>query len=125
MRCACWPGSRGFRRWRRWWDSSSVRRRANLAGQLSSKRGPVEGAVHRRAATAVRRQSQDCRRRARQAAGRADAFYSVLLGMDVLSGDDRVLSRWLPGDPIIGEGKPENQNHAIIFNMGSTCRRST
>ncbi|OQR84190.1 callose synthase [Achlya hypogyna] len=24
----------------------------------------------------------------------------------------------LPGDPIIGEGKPENQNHAIIFTRG-------
>lgn len=24
----------------------------------------------------------------------------------------------LPGDPIVGEGKPENQNHAIIFSRG-------
>ncbi|KAH9189347.1 hypothetical protein AeNC1_008675, partial [Aphanomyces euteiches] len=24
----------------------------------------------------------------------------------------------LPGDPIIGEGKPENQNHAVIFSRG-------
>ncbi len=24
----------------------------------------------------------------------------------------------LPGNPIIGEGKPENQNHAIIFTRG-------
>jgi len=24
----------------------------------------------------------------------------------------------LPGDPVIGEGKPENQNHAIIFSRG-------
>ena len=51
--------------------------------------------------------------------GELDAYYSVLLGMDVLSGDDRVLSKVrLPGDPIIGEGKPENQNHAIIFCHG-------
>ena len=51
--------------------------------------------------------------------GEPDAYYSVLLGMDVLSGDDRVLSKVrLPGDPIIGEGKPENQNHAIIFTRG-------
>ena len=51
--------------------------------------------------------------------GEPDAYYSVLLGMDVLSGDDRVLSKVrLPGDPIIGEGKPENQNHAIIFCHG-------
>lgn len=24
----------------------------------------------------------------------------------------------LPGNPIVGEGKPENQNHAIIFTRG-------
>ena len=24
----------------------------------------------------------------------------------------------LPGNPILGEGKPENQNHAIIFTRG-------
>ena len=24
----------------------------------------------------------------------------------------------LPGQPILGEGKPENQNHAIIFTRG-------
>jgi 1,3-beta-glucan synthase component len=24
----------------------------------------------------------------------------------------------LPGDPVVGEGKPENQNHAIIFTRG-------
>jgi callose synthase len=24
----------------------------------------------------------------------------------------------LPGDPIVGEGKPENQNHAIVFSRG-------
>ena len=48
-----------------------------------------------------------------------DAYYSVLLGIDVLSGDDLILSKVrLPGDPIIGEGKPENQNHAIIFCHG-------
>ena len=28
----------------------------------------------------------------------------------------------LPGDPIIGEGKPENQNHAIIFTQVPTCK---
>jgi callose synthase len=24
----------------------------------------------------------------------------------------------LPGNPVLGEGKPENQNHAIIFSKG-------
>ena len=24
----------------------------------------------------------------------------------------------LPGNPMIGEGKPENQNHAIVFTRG-------
>ena len=24
----------------------------------------------------------------------------------------------LPGNPVLGEGKPENQNHAIIFTRG-------
>jgi callose synthase len=28
----------------------------------------------------------------------------------------------LPGDPIIGEGKPENQNHAIIFTRGEVLQ---
>ena len=24
----------------------------------------------------------------------------------------------LPGNPVLGEGKPENQNHAVIFSRG-------
>ena len=28
----------------------------------------------------------------------------------------------LPGPPIIGEGKPENQNHAIIFTRGEALQ---
>lgn len=28
----------------------------------------------------------------------------------------------LPGVPIIGEGKPENQNHAIIFTRGEALQ---
>ena len=51
--------------------------------------------------------------------GAAEEFSSVLLGVDPLSGDEQVLYKVkLPGDPIIGEGKPENQNHAIIFCHG-------
>ncbi|OQR89935.1 callose synthase [Achlya hypogyna] len=35
--------------------------------------------------------------------------------------DDKVTEVYrieLPGDPIIGEGKPENQNHAVVFSRG-------
>lgn len=28
----------------------------------------------------------------------------------------------LPGDPKLGEGKPENQNHAIIFTRGNAVQ---
>ncbi|CAI5724003.1 unnamed protein product [Peronospora destructor] len=44
-------------------------------------------------------------------------FFSVL----VRALDDKVVEIYrveLPGDPIVGEGKPENQNHAIIFSRG-------
>eukprot|EP00743_Colponemidia_sp_Colp-15_P007376 GILK01007964.1.p1 GENE.GILK01007964.1~~GILK01007964.1.p1 ORF type:complete len:1684 (-),score=272.07 GILK01007964.1:169-4602(-) len=44
-------------------------------------------------------------------------YYSVL----IKSEDGRVKEVYrvqLPGDPILGEGKPENQNHAIIFTRG-------
>ena len=56
---------------------------------------------------------------ARARAGAAEEFSSVLLGVDPVSGKEQVLFKVkLPGDPIIGEGKPENQNHAIIFVRG-------
>ena len=29
----------------------------------------------------------------------------------------------LPGNPKLGEGKPENQNHAIIFTRGNAVQR--
>ena len=45
--------------------------------------------------------------------------FSVLLGYDADAQQDRILFKVkLPGNPIIGEGKPENQNHAIIFTRG-------
>jgi len=48
-----------------------------------------------------------------------ETFNSVLLGVDSDDGRDIVLYKVrLPGNPIIGEGKPENQNHAIIFARG-------
>ena len=43
---------------------------------------------------------------------------SVLLGCDEDGGDIVMYKVKLPGNPIIGEGKPENQNHAIIFAHG-------
>eukprot|EP00239_Pterosperma_sp_CCMP1384_P008580 CAMPEP_0197857878 /NCGR_PEP_ID=MMETSP1438-20131217/31299_1 /TAXON_ID=1461541 /ORGANISM="Pterosperma sp., Strain CCMP1384" /LENGTH=305 /DNA_ID=CAMNT_0043473869 /DNA_START=18 /DNA_END=931 /DNA_ORIENTATION=- len=46
-------------------------------------------------------------------------FYSMLLGVDPESGEDTIIYKVkLPGNPILGEGKPENQNHAIIFSRG-------
>ena len=51
------------------------------------------------------------------------AYFSVLLGVEAGPIDgaarDRVLYKVrLPGNPILGEGKPENQNHAIVFTRG-------
>ena len=52
------------------------------------------------------------------------AYYSVLIKHDP-SGDtartiavQEVYRIKLPGNPVLGEGKPENQNHAIIFSRG-------
>jgi callose synthase len=44
-------------------------------------------------------------------------YFSVL----IRAVEDKIVEVFrieLPGDPIIGEGKPENQNHAIIFSRG-------
>ena len=46
-------------------------------------------------------------------------YYSILLGVDPSTHEEQVLYKVkLPGNPIIGEGKPENQNHAVIFTRG-------
>ena len=46
-------------------------------------------------------------------------YHSCLLGVDPLTREGSVLYKVkLPGNPIIGEGKPENQNHAVIFARG-------
>ena len=46
-------------------------------------------------------------------------FASVLLGVEEETHDDHVMYKVrLPGNPIIGEGKPENQNHAVVFAHG-------
>jgi len=45
----------------------------------------------------------------------AALFYSVLVKSD---GKGKILELYrvrLPGNPVVGEGKPENQNHAMIF----------
>ena len=51
-----------------------------------------------------------------------EAFSSVLLGLKRTKDGglaDAVLYKVrLPGNPIIGEGKPENQNHAVVFTRG-------
>ncbi|TMW64728.1 hypothetical protein Poli38472_011608 [Pythium oligandrum] len=44
-------------------------------------------------------------------------FFSVL----IRAMEDKIVEVYrveLPGDPIVGEGKPENQNHAVIFSRG-------
>ncbi|GLD97010.1 hypothetical protein PINS_up005693 [Pythium insidiosum] len=44
-------------------------------------------------------------------------YFSVL----IRAMEDKIVEVYrveLPGDPIVGEGKPENQNHAIIFSRG-------
>ncbi|GMH89989.1 hypothetical protein TL16_g11630, partial [Triparma laevis f. inornata] len=45
-------------------------------------------------------------------------FYSVLVKSDRAGGITEIYRVRLPGNPVIGEGKPENQNHAIIFTRG-------
>ncbi|XP_043723776.1 callose synthase 10 isoform X2 [Telopea speciosissima] len=49
-------------------------------------------------------------------------FYSKLVKADVHGKDQEIYSIKLPGDPKLGEGKPENQNHAIIFTRGEAIQ---
>lgn len=48
----------------------------------------------------------------------AAVSYSVLMKSDGNGGIQEIYRVRLPGNPIIGEGKPENQNHAMIFTRG-------
>lgn len=48
----------------------------------------------------------------------ASLFYSVLVKSDGKGGIQQIYRVRLPGNPVIGEGKPENQNHAMIFTRG-------
>jgi callose synthase len=46
-------------------------------------------------------------------------FFSVLVrGAANGKGVEEVFRVKLPGNPVLGEGKPENQNHAVIFTRG-------
>ncbi|KAF3437237.1 hypothetical protein FNV43_RR19990 [Rhamnella rubrinervis] len=49
-------------------------------------------------------------------------FYSKLVKADIHGKDQEIFSIKLPGDPKLGEGKPENQNHAIIFTRGEAVQ---
>ncbi|XP_049931927.1 callose synthase 9 isoform X1 [Nymphaea colorata] len=49
-------------------------------------------------------------------------YYSKLVKADVNGKDKEIYSIKLPGNPKLGEGKPENQNHAIIFTRGSAVQ---
>ncbi|KAK6229181.1 hypothetical protein SCA6_018132 [Theobroma cacao] len=48
--------------------------------------------------------------------------YSSVLAKAVGNFDQVIYRIKLPGPPIIGEGKPENQNHAIIFTRGEALQ---
>ncbi|XP_023739784.2 callose synthase 9 [Lactuca sativa] len=49
-------------------------------------------------------------------------FYSKLVKGDINGKDKEVYSIKLPGNPKLGEGKPENQNHAIVFTRGNALQ---
>ncbi|ESQ52310.1 hypothetical protein EUTSA_v10016126mg [Eutrema salsugineum] len=49
-------------------------------------------------------------------------FYSKLVKADIHGKDQEIYSIKLPGDPKLGEGKPENQNHAIVFTRGEAIQ---
>ncbi|KAE8123986.1 hypothetical protein FH972_018899 [Carpinus fangiana] len=56
------------------------------------------------------------------AAEKEKEFYSKLVKADIHGKDQEIFSIKLPGDPKLGEGKPENQNHAIIFTRGEAVQ---
>lgn len=49
-------------------------------------------------------------------------YYSKLVKADINGKDKEIYSIKLPGNPILGEGKPENQNHAVIFTRGNAVQ---
>jgi callose synthase len=53
------------------------------------------------------------------AQGEKTEYFSVLIKHDAAAGQPVEVYRVkLPGRPLLGEGKPENQNHAIVFTRG-------
>ncbi|VAI68706.1 unnamed protein product [Triticum turgidum subsp. durum] len=49
-------------------------------------------------------------------------YRSKLVKADIHGKDQEIYSIKLPGNPKLGEGKPENQNHAIIFTRGDAIQ---
>lgn len=49
-------------------------------------------------------------------------FFSKIVKGDINGKDKEIYSIKLPGNPKLGEGKPENQNHAIIFTRGNAIQ---
>ncbi|KAL8142008.1 hypothetical protein V2J09_015040 [Rumex salicifolius] len=49
-------------------------------------------------------------------------YFSKLIKADIHGKDQEIYSIKLPGDPKLGEGKPENQNHAIVFTRGEAIQ---
>ncbi|KNA05699.1 hypothetical protein SOVF_187870 [Spinacia oleracea] len=49
-------------------------------------------------------------------------YYSKLVKADINGQDKEIYSLKLPGNPKLGEGKPENQNHAVIFTRGQAVQ---
>ncbi|TFJ83846.1 hypothetical protein NSK_004943 [Nannochloropsis salina CCMP1776] len=55
----------------------------------------------------------------RQSKSGESSFFSVLIrANDAGTGIEEIYRVRLPGNPVLGEGKPENQNHAMIFSRG-------
>lgn len=49
-------------------------------------------------------------------------YFSKLVKADINGKDQEIYKIKLPGDPKLGEGKPENQNHAIVFTRGDAVQ---
>ncbi|CAN6445572.1 unnamed protein product [Victoria cruziana] len=54
--------------------------------------------------------------------GKTEKVYYSVLVKGYEKRDEEIYRIKLPGSPIIGEGKPENQNHAIIFTRGEALQ---
>jgi callose synthase len=50
------------------------------------------------------------------------SYYSKLVKAGPSGKDETIYSIKLPGEVRLGEGKPENQNHAIIFTRGDAIQ---